>query len=109
MRHAAYALVGLIMGVAALAFSSSASQAAAAGTPTTNHIAANMDGMAKKVYHSRHRSHWRWGSRHYHSRHRSHWRWGSRHYHGRHRSHWRWGSRHYHSRHRSHWRWGSRW
>ncbi len=48
------------------------------------------------VYHSRYRSHWRWGSRH---------RWG----HNRYRSHWRWGSRGWHNRRRSHARRGSRW
>jgi hypothetical protein len=48
-------------------------------------------------WHSRYRSHHRWGSRgYYHGRYRSHHRWGSRGYsHGRYRSHHRWGSRHH--------------
>jgi hypothetical protein len=80
-----------MMGLAALAFSGSASQAATAGAPVTTQQTVDKDGLVQKTHHYRHRSHWRWGS-HYHGRHRSHWRWGS-HYHGRHRSHWRWGSR----------------
>jgi hypothetical protein len=68
----------------------------------------------EKIYddwHSRWRSHHRWGSHgyDYHGRWRSHHRWGSHHYdHSRWRSHHRWGSHHYgHSRWRSHHRWGS--
>lgn len=60
-------------------------------------------------YHSRYRSHYRWGSYGCHNRYRSHCRWGShRLWHNGWRSHRRWGSEEYwHSRWRSHGRWSS--
>lgn len=61
------------------------------------------------TYHSRYRSHYRWGSYSCHNRYRSHCRWGSHSYwHNSWRSHNRWGSEGYwHSRQRSHNRWSS--
>lgn len=112
MRHAAYALLGLMVAFAALMVSGTASQAAMAGDPGATRQTVEKDALVQKVwYHHRHRSHWRWGS-YGHGRHRSHWRWGS------HGGHWRWGSHgghggwgggYHHGRHRSHWRWGSHW
>jgi hypothetical protein len=90
MRHAMYAFVGLMLALAATVFSGTPSQAATAGVPGSTQQTVDKDGLVQKVWHSRHHSHWRWGS-YGHGRHRSHWRWGS-YGHGRHRSHHRWGS-----------------
>jgi hypothetical protein len=93
MRHATYALLGLMMAFAALVFSGVSSQAATVGVPSTTQQTIDKDGLVQKVWHSRHQSHWRWGSGGGHHRHWSHRRWGSSGGgHHRHWSHRRWGS-----------------
>ncbi len=119
--------------VLAIALGTFVATAASAGPGTGTQTAGQApEALAQQIeynWHSRWRSHYRWGSgggayhnrhasqshgyAHYHSRWRSHHRWGSRDHgydsHSRWRSHNRYGSdRHdYHSRHRSHHRWGS--
>jgi hypothetical protein len=110
----------------AIAFGAAASMANAAGIDDATVQATPSEAYVQKVgdehWHSRWRSHYRWGSGHHHghdhhSRWRSHNRYGSGQHHGhdhhsRWRSHNRYGSGHhhghdYHSRWRSHSRWGS--
>ncbi len=95
MRKFAYLAAALVLSGGAMLFTGQSASAAPVGaTPMQTTETGNT--ITQKVgWHSRWRSHWRWGSRgHWHSRWRSHYRWGSHGgWHNRWRSHHRWGSR----------------
>ena len=73
-------LATLVAGVVGLLGVSGASAAPVSG-PSIRDAVQVTDQVTQVGWHSRYRSHWRWGSRgYYHGAHRSHWRWGSRRY-----------------------------
>jgi hypothetical protein len=74
MRHALYALVGLMMALSAIVLSGS-SQAATAGSPGASAVTLTRDGAAQNVHYHHHHYYYRY--HYYHGRYRSHWRWGS--------------------------------
>ncbi len=88
-------MVALAVALGAILVSGGQSNAASIQPVQTVETKSAVEKVGYHYYHSRWRSHHRWGSHGYygHGRWRSHHRWGSRdYYHNRWRSHHRWGS-----------------
>lgn len=97
MRNIAYALVGLMMALAAVVALGSPAQAATAGNPSATAQALAQGEVVQKVHYYR-----RYGYCCHHNRYRSHWRWGS-YYHRHHHYNYCYRPRcHYHRHHCCH-------